>query len=126
MVSRFFSWVGYGLFKHNSLVHHIDDLRVFMSQFIDIDILAINKAKLDSTIEDGEVHRPGYDVVPKDRESNRRNGGGVCIYVRSNINFQLRSDLSQNASLLKSLRPAQSLSSCLPGTNHHNHLLASF
>ena len=28
--------------------------------------------------------------------------------------------------LLKSLNPAHSLSSCLPGTDHHNHLLASF
>ena len=46
--------------------------------------------------KDGEVHLPGYDVVRKDRESNGRNGGGVCIYVRSNINFQLRADLSPN------------------------------
>ena len=67
-----------------------------MSQFKDIDILAINETKLDATIKDGEVHLPGYDVVRKDRESNGRNGGGVCIYVRSNINFQLRADLSPN------------------------------
>ena len=36
-------------------------------------------------------------VVRKGRESNGRNGGGgVCIYVRSNISFQLRADLSPN------------------------------
>ena len=80
----------------NSLVSHIDDLRVFMSQLKDIDILAINETKLDATIKDGEVHLPGYGVVHKDRESNGRNGGGVCIYIRSNINFQLRTDLSPN------------------------------
>ena len=80
----------------NSLVSHIDDLRLFMSQFKDIDILAINETKLDATIKDGEVHLPGYDVVRKDRESNGRNSVGVCIYVRSNINFQLRADLSLN------------------------------
>ena len=34
----------------NSLVSHIDDLRVFMSQFKDIDILAIKETKLDATI----------------------------------------------------------------------------
>ena len=61
-----------------------------------VSILAINETKLDATIKDGEVHLPGYDVVRKDRESNGRNGGGVCIYVRSNINFQLRADLSPN------------------------------
>ena len=32
----------------------------------------------------------------KDRESNGKNGGGVFIYIRSNINFQLRADLSPN------------------------------
>ena len=32
----------------------------------------------------------------KDRESYGKNGGGVCIYIRSNINFQLRADLSPN------------------------------
>ena len=32
----------------------------------------------------------------KDGESNGKNGGGVCIYIRSNINFQLRADLSPN------------------------------
>ena len=31
-----------------------------------------------------------------------------------------------NVSLLKSLNPAQSLSSFLPGTDHQNHLLTSF
>ena len=84
------------MFKQACLVSHIDDLRVVMSQFKDIDILAINETKLDATIKDGEVHLPGYGVVRKDRESNSRNGGGVCIYVRNNINFQLRADLSPN------------------------------
>ena len=60
-----------------------------MSQFKDIDILAINE-----TIKDSKVHLPGYDVVRKDSESNGRNGGGICIYVHSNSNFQLRADLS--------------------------------
>ena len=65
-----------------------------MSQSKGIDILAINETKLDSTIKDNEVHLPGYDLVRKDRENNGRHGGGVCIYVRSNINFQIRADLS--------------------------------
>ena len=32
----------------------------------------------------------GYDIVKKDRS---RNGGGVCIYLRSSINYKLRQDL---------------------------------
>ena len=66
----------------NSFVSHIDDLRVVMSQFKYIDILATNERKLDATIKDGEA-MAGMVVV-------------FCIYVRSNINFQLRADLSPN------------------------------
>ena len=32
----------------------------------------------------------GYDVIRKDRS---RNGGGVCIYLRSSINYKIRKDL---------------------------------
>ena len=49
----------------NSLVSHIDDLRIFTSQSKGIDILAINETKLDSIIKDNEVHLPGYDVFAK-------------------------------------------------------------
>ena len=69
----------------NSLVSSIDDLRLFMSQFKDIDILAINETKLDATIKGGEVDLPGYDVVRKDCKNNGKNGGGVCIYVRADL-----------------------------------------
>ena len=55
----------------NSLVSHIDDLRIFTSQSKGIDILAINETKLDSIIKDNEVHLPGYDVIRKDRENHR-------------------------------------------------------
>ena len=113
----------------NSLVSHIDDLHILISQFKDIDILAINETKLDSNIKDSEVHLPGYEVVRKDRDINGRNGGGVCIYVRSNINFQLRADLSLSnleCLTIEITKPAQSHSLCLPGTDHHNHLLTSF
>ena len=116
----------------NSLLSHIHDLRVVVSQFKDIDLLVINETKLDANIKDGEVHLPGYDVVRKDRESNGRNGGGVCIYVLVFVVISIFSfvlilvRIILNVSLLKSLNPAQSLSSCLPGTDHHNHLLTSF
>ena len=68
-----------------------------MSQSKGIDILAINETeltKLGLTIKDNEVYLPGYDVVRKDPENNGRHGGCVCIYVQSNSNFQIRTDLS--------------------------------
>ena len=53
-----------------------------------IDILCINKTKLDSTIGDHEVCLPGFELVRRDRIINGRNGGGVCIYIRCNLNLK--------------------------------------
>ena len=56
----------------NSLVKHIDELRVLLSEF-SVDILAINKTKLDESIKSSELHIPGYEFIRRDRS---RNGGG--------------------------------------------------
>ena len=76
-----------------SLPKHIDELRVLLSDN-PLDILSINETRLDDSVSDDEVYISGYDIVRRDREHNGRFGGGVCIYVRSNINFSLRPDLS--------------------------------
>ena len=66
-----------------------------------LDILAINETKLDSSISNNEIHFEGYDVVRLDREVNGRYGGGVCIYIRNNRNFRIREDLiDKNLELL--------------------------
>jgi hypothetical protein len=41
-----------------------------------LEVLAINESKLDNTINDGEIHIPGYVSIRKDRT---RHGGGVLI-----------------------------------------------
>ena len=69
---------------------------------------------------------PGYDVVRKDRENNGRHGGGVCIYVRSSINFQIRADLSPSdieCLTIEISRPRSKPFLCLLGTDRHSHLL---
>ena len=75
-----------------SLVKHIEELRVFLSNNT-IDVLALNETRLDSTVGDNEVHTHGYDIVRRDRNSNGRFGGGVCFYILSCINFSVRQDL---------------------------------
>ena len=45
---------------------------------------------LDYTISDHEISVPGYDFVRNDRH---RNGGGVVLYIRDSINFNIRHDL---------------------------------
>ncbi|XP_028403422.1 uncharacterized protein LOC114526119 [Dendronephthya gigantea] len=76
----------------NSLLLHIDELKLFLSTS-KIDILAINETKLDSLIENREIQLPGFELVRRDRDLNGRHGGGICLYVRSNINYFIRHDL---------------------------------
>ena len=40
------------------------------------------------------VHLSGFELVTRDRIINGRNGGGVCIYIRCNLNFKIRDDLT--------------------------------
>jgi len=57
-----------------------------------IDILAINKSKLDDTINDHEVYIPGFEIVQLDRQINGRKGGGVCFFLRIDLNFKVRKE----------------------------------
>jgi exonuclease III len=82
----------------NSLIADIDELRIFISN-AKIDILCVNETKFDPSINDREVYLAGYEIVRRDRNVNGRNGGRgggggyVCIYIRSNINYQVKDDL---------------------------------
>ena len=48
----------------------------------------------DSSVNDNGIHLPGCEVVWKDRSVNGRSG--VCMYLRNNINYQIRDDLCDN------------------------------
>ena len=72
-----------------TLLSKIDEIRHSMCGK-NIDLIALNETRLDQSIPDGLIHLDGYEVVRKDRS---RNGGGVCIYLRSSINYKIRSDL---------------------------------
>lgn len=72
-----------------SLPKHVDEIRTSkLFQFFDL--FSLNETRLDSTVSDGEIQICGYDIVRNDRT---RRGGGVCIYLRSSINYQIRSDV---------------------------------
>ena len=74
-----------------SLPKKIDEIRYSMSNKF-IDLIAFNETRLDSSITNGMIHLNYiyYDIIRKDRS---RNGGGVCIYLRSSINYIIRQDL---------------------------------
>ena len=84
----------------NSLVAHIDELRIYINS-ARIDILCINETKLDQTIFDHEVCLPGFDIIRRDRSVNGRYGGGVCIYIRSNLNYKIVTRLSLGSESLQ-------------------------
>ncbi len=46
-----------------------------------------------NSINDNEVHIPNFEIIRRDRRTNGRHGGGICIYIRSNINYKIRHDL---------------------------------
>ena len=74
-------------------MRHIDELRILLAD-TPVDILSINETRLDDSVKDSDVYIPGYEIIRRDRETNGRLGGGVCFYVRSNITYSLRPDLS--------------------------------
>jgi exonuclease III len=76
----------------NSLIAHIDEFRAYIN-INKIDIMCINETTLDSSVKDHEVCLPGYQIIRRDRSVNGRNGGGICIYFRANINYKIRDDL---------------------------------
>ena len=53
-----------------SLLKHIDELRVFLNDQ-NIDVLAINETRLNESILDQEVKVQGYDIIHRDRSTNR-------------------------------------------------------
>ena len=75
-----------------SLLTHLDELRVLLN-YNCIDLLAINETRLDGSISDQDVKVEGYHVTRCDRTVNGRFGGGVCFYIRSDINYVVREDL---------------------------------
>lgn len=74
----------------NSLTRHIDELRIILDDY-SIDILSLNKTKLDDSFKSCEIHIPGYELICRDRD---RNGGSVRFYLKTLINFVVCPDLN--------------------------------
>ena len=79
-----------GSLNINGLLSHIDHLRIFMNNQ-PFDILAINETKLNSIVTDEQIRLTGYNVIRNDRDEF---GGGVCIFVRSSINYKIIKDFA--------------------------------
>jgi hypothetical protein len=53
-------------------------------------VIGISETWLDCTISNPEIEIPGYTIERCDRN---RNGGGVCIFVRSDLTYNKREDI---------------------------------
>ena len=78
-----------------SLLKHLDE-RCILLNYNCIDFLAINEARPDRNISDQDAKVEGYDVIRCDRTDNRRFDGGVCFYIRSDINYVVHEDLDNH------------------------------
>ena len=109
-----------------SLLKHLDELRVLLN-YNCIDLLAINETRQDGSISDQDVKVEGYDVIRSDRTVNGRFGGGVCFYIRSDINYVVREDLDDQLLEILSIEIrtglTQNLLWSLRGTDRQTPLL---
>ena len=56
-----------------------------------VDILVVVETKLDDSYPDAQFYVDGYKLYRHDRD---RNGGGVIVYIKSNIPSRERKDLN--------------------------------
>ena len=75
-----------------SLISKVSELRILANN-CSASIIAISETWLDSSISDSEISINGYTVIRSDRN---REGGGVCLYIKDNLAFNYRSDLSND------------------------------
>ena len=57
-----------------------------------LDVLAIQETKLDVSNNNSDFYICGYELIRRDRLSD--GGGGICFYIKSTINFSVRTDLN--------------------------------
>ena len=80
----------------NILVSEFNGVRELMSRYI-FDVLALGESWLSTKTSDYEVTIPGYSVVRKDRTASAKlSGGGVLLYMRDNIPFTVKNELTTN------------------------------
>lgn len=71
-----------------SLLPHVTDLQILVNQVMP-DVLLLSEARVTDQIFDSEINITGYNLIRCD--SNSRHTGGVVIYVKKYINYEVLS-----------------------------------
>lgn len=72
-----------------SLLPKISEIRLLCSE-LKLSVLGCSETWLDGSILDSEIDIANYNLIRRDRN---RKGGGVCVFVRSDLMFNIRNDL---------------------------------
>lgn len=80
-----------------SLIKHFNEYELFLTSFNskafnNFDVLSFTETWLDSNLQQLTI-LPGYNAIFKHKEG-RKQGGGLAIYVKQNIQFIERTDMS--------------------------------
>ncbi len=79
----------------NGLLGKIDQIRLLLTETgYNIHIFQVTESHLDDSIPDSLVSVCGYNVLRRDRKGGP--GGGVCIYIRNDLNYLRRLDLEKD------------------------------
>ena len=73
-----------------SLAPKIDEIRLHTSE-AKVDLICITETWLKNHIHDTIIAVEGYNLLRRDRIDNEH--GGICMYIKSNINFTILEDL---------------------------------
>ena len=83
-----------------SLPSKLSEIRLIAQQ-TRVTAICISESWLDSTVTDAEIMVDGYNIIRNDRN---RHGGGVCMYIRSDLDFNIRTDLQTDIQDIEAVR----------------------
>ncbi len=75
-----------------SILPSLDEIKLWLKEN-PYDIFTLSETWLDSSVDDSEIHIPGYVIERADRN---RHGGGVAVYIKNDIQYERRSDVEHN------------------------------
>ena len=73
-----------------SLLPKISELKL-IAKMTRATVISVTETWLDSSVTDQEISIDNYCVARKDQN---RNGGGVCTYIRNDVAFYIKNDIS--------------------------------
>ena len=85
-----------GSINIRSLYRSVDEIKIFLNR-TELHVLMLQETFLSDQTPDALLEIPGYSLVRQDRNTDtcKSMGGGLCIYVRNNVTFDVVPNLSE-------------------------------